>query len=139
MAVYVQAEIIAAPAASGFKVCRDCGQIKALDAFYYVNRLRSDRRRPDCKKCHSASVCAYQATPRGRDVKRRVYQRALANGKERARQAARRAVRRGILQRQPCEVCGRADSQAHHDDYDQPLVVRWLCSVCHGIEHRHDH
>jgi len=38
---------------------------------------------------------------------------------------------------QPCERC-QADvslSQAHHDDYSSPLVVRWLCADCHRKEH----
>lgn len=38
------------------------------------------------------------------------------------------------MQRQPCEVCGAEKSHAHHDDYGQPLVVRWLCHS-HHMEH----
>jgi hypothetical protein len=35
-----------------------------------------------------------------------------------------------------CETCGSPKAQAHHDDYERPLNVRWLCTVCHGMEHR---
>ena len=53
---------------------------------------------------------------------------------ERARQTVRNAVKRGSLVRLPCEVCGEAKSEGHHDDYDKPLDVRWLCRT-HHVEH----
>jgi hypothetical protein len=46
-----------------------------------------------------------------------------------------RALRQGILVRQPCEVCGAIKVDAHHDDYDQPLAVRWLCRTHHHLHH----
>lgn len=48
------------------------------------------------------------------------------------------AIRDGRLIRQPCEVCGNAKSQAHHDDYSKPLDVRWLCTKHHAEWHRHN-
>ncbi len=45
------------------------------------------------------------------------------------------ALRSGELTRQPCEVCGVAQGEAHHDDYGKPLAVRWLCSHHHGVWH----
>lgn len=45
------------------------------------------------------------------------------------------AVRSGSLTRQPCEVCGHSKAQAHHDDYNQPLKVRWLCVTHHAKHH----
>jgi len=52
-----------------------------------------------------------------------------------AHQYVRSALRRGLLQRQPCEVCGEANTDAHHDDYDQPRKVRWLCRRHHKQHH----
>ena len=43
-------------------------------------------------------------------------------------------VRRGLIARQPCEVCGDK-AQSHHDDYDKPLDVRWLCELHHLALH----
>jgi len=54
-----------------------------------------------------------------------------------ARTAARRAVQLGQLNRYPCEV-GRdckGSVEMHHDDYDQPLEVRWLCRRHHQQWH----
>lgn len=52
-----------------------------------------------------------------------------------AANALRRAVASGKLQRLPCEVCGDQNSHGHHDDYSQPLVVRWLCPLHHAQAH----
>jgi hypothetical protein len=41
----------------------------------------------------------------------------------------------GRLIRQPCEVCGRSQVVAHHDDYAKPLEVRWLCISHHRLHH----
>jgi len=42
-----------------------------------------------------------------------------------------RAIRRGELVRQPCDICGKQPAHAHHDTYEEPLVVRWLCASHH--------
>lgn len=53
-----------------------------------------------------------------------------------AHRAVGRAIRKGRMQRQPCEVCGTTrDVQGHHDDYSDPLAVRWLCRRHHEDEH----
>ena len=49
----------------------------------------------------------------------------------RASGLVRKAIRNGVLVRQPCEVCGSEPSDAHHDDYEKPLDVRWLCRLHH--------
>jgi len=46
------------------------------------------------------------------------------------------AIRDGKLLRQPCEECGATKVHAHHDDYAQPLVVRWLCPIHHRKAHQ---
>jgi ribosomal protein S27AE len=56
--------------------------------------------------------------------------------KIRARSQTHDAMKRGKLIRQPCEQCGEAKSQAHHDDYSKPLDVRWLCHPCHVAHHK---
>ena len=44
-------------------------------------------------------------------------------------------LKKGLLERKPCEVCGEPDSEGHHDDYQQPLRVRWLCRQHHRATH----
>jgi hypothetical protein len=61
----------------------------------------------------------------------------LRNKKYKARQAVRNAILANKMQRLVCEkedcvVIG----QGHHDDYDKPLDVRWLCRKHHFEEHQ---
>lgn len=53
-----------------------------------------------------------------------------------AHKALHSGIRRGLVERQPCEVCGSEPTDAHHDDYDRPLTVRWLCRRHHKAAHR---
>lgn len=45
--------------------------------------------------------------------------------------AVQQAISSGALTKGACEVCGAAKVDAHHDRYDQPLNVRWLCRRHH--------
>lgn len=40
------------------------------------------------------------------------------------------------LKRKPCEVCGTPNALAHHEDYSQPLKVKWLCPQHHADRHK---
>jgi hypothetical protein len=59
--------------------------------------------------------------------------------KHRVRALTRTYIARGVLIKQPCEVCGTEEKiEAHHDDYMKPLDVRWLCRFHHREHHRTD-
>lgn len=45
-------------------------------------------------------------------------------------------VRDKHIEKQPCKKCGNKKAEAHHDDYDKPLEVRWLCVKCHRQWHK---
>lgn len=55
--------------------------------------------------------------------------------KERCRRKTRYAVKSGALAVAPCEVCGTENVEAHHDDYSNPMQVRWLCRKHHRDLH----
>ena len=67
-----------------------------------------------------------------------------SNGQKRANHLVEKAIKKGIIVPQPCENgCttkpfsdGRREVQAHHDDYNKPLEVRWLCQKCHHEWHK---
>ena len=47
-----------------------------------------------------------------------------------------RALKKGTIKKKSCEKCGDKNTVAHHDDYEKPLEVRWLCEP-HHYEHHH--
>ncbi|WP_265502778.1 hypothetical protein [Paracoccus beibuensis] len=55
--------------------------------------------------------------------------------KYKAHLAVHKALVSGRLQKQSCEVCGAETVDAHHDRYDEPLNVRWLCRRHHVMLH----
>lgn len=149
------------------KVCRQCGQDVRL-ADYYRHPRMADGRLNVCKPCHRSNVRAnreanadhyrayeqgratlphrvaarqeYSQTPEGRAA----HARAHVSFKERnpvkraAQVAVGNAIRGGRMTRQPCEVCGKEQAHAHHDDYSKPLDVRWLCTTHHAEWHKHN-
>lgn len=84
--------------------------------------------------------------PRERVGKANHFYRTGGTQDDRAQNLAEKAVKRGLLTRpEACEQCGlvpprfkdgRSAIQAHHDDYNQPLKVRWLCQSCHHAWHQ---
>lgn len=50
----------------------------------------------------------------------------------------KRAINNGtIIKQELCEICKTNKAgHAHHEDYNKPLQVVWLCTKCHGIIHR---
>ncbi len=57
----------------------------------------------------------------------------------RKRALARAAARRAFPDPKPCSRCGKPNADRHHDDYDKPLDIRWLCRSCHVNEHVDDY
>ena len=57
--------------------------------------------------------------------------------RQHARQLLKVAINKGDVQRaEQCSECaGTIRIEAHHDDYSQPLAVRWLCRACHNEFH----
>jgi hypothetical protein len=58
----------------------------------------------------------------------------LDQKKRKARTSVMNALKSGRLIKQSCRKCGKP-AQAHHEDYDRPLDVIWLCSEHHAELH----
>lgn len=57
--------------------------------------------------------------------------------KYKARSVLRTALCRGIIQKEPCCICGSTKAiEAHHTDYNKPIDVMWMCRSHHRAWHR---
>lgn len=75
------------------------------------------------------------------------FYRGGARADERAQKLLENEIRYGRMHNPgKCSVCddesrytdGRTAIQAHHDDYNKPLCVRWLCQKCHHDWHKNN-
>ena len=134
------------------KECFKCKSIKPLTEFYKHSKM-ADGHLNKCKECTKNDVYKH----RNENIEKvRAYDRARGKIPERikantevnrawraedkrrqlAHNAVAKAIRNGILVRLPCIRCGETKSLAHHEDYDKPLDVMWLCQPCHKQSHK---
>ena len=71
----------------------------------------------------------------GERIKAERRERYATDPEYRRKVLARVAAAKHRPERQPCERCGDPNADRHHDDYDKPLEVRWLCRSCHIKHH----
>lgn len=80
-------------------------------------------------------------TSRDVDVERKVSPQTKWNSEHPkelyAHQIVRGALKRGIIAKEKCAVdgCDATEVDAHHDDYDRPFHVTWLCRKHHQQWH----
>ena len=114
--------------------CYECGAIKENPLHGY------------CNSCHAAKDRARRAINKQSSVfvkeeRQKHLQRSKSDPiytyKKTIRHITNKYIKMGILVRQSCEVC-KSDKKAdaHHDDYNKPLEVRWLCRKHHNEHHR---
>lgn len=56
--------------------------------------------------------------------------------RRKARSILNHYLRDKKIARPKCEVCGDKQTEAHHDDYNKPLDVRWFCFTHHRQYHK---
>lgn len=144
------------------KTCFKCNEEKPLGQFYTHPRM-ADGHLGKCKECTKAdsqrtldskkndpawvekelerSAQKYLSR-KARGIKTKqspeAKKRWLANNKHknRAHWLLRDAVKRNEVTKGLCEECGSTVVHAHHDDYNKPYDVRWLCPKHHSAHHR---
>lgn len=122
------------------KRCTKCGAEKPLEEFA-PRKDRPSGRESHCRQCQNEKA----RTPEGKAIKKRNDEksgnRRKASWRDRnpkkryAHEQVAYALRIGKLIKQGCEICGE-DAVGHHDDYDKPLEVRWLCPQHHIAWHK---
>lgn len=99
------------------KVCSKCK----------VNEPRKGQRY--CLDCHNAYLREWRKTHTLNDEQRK---------KANARSYAKVYYKRGKIIKTPCIDCGSLETEKHHEDYDKPIDVIWLCRNCHSLRHKGD-
>jgi uncharacterized OB-fold protein len=147
------------------KKCFKCETSKSISEFYRHAEM-ADGHLNKCKSCAKIDVLAHRIKnlekiresdrARGRleyrkaksrnylkqhPEKQAVYKKRWSQKNKHKRRAHSRlwaALKKGIVVPGPCEKCGNVKSQAHHDNYDRPLEIRWLCALHHAEHHREE-
>jgi len=120
------------------KKCKECR--KALVKQNRENRSsyyrEYDRQRANLPKRVKARK-VYAKSEAGKKAIKSAHQAYIERHKKRrqAQVAVGNALRDGKIKKLPCFVCGEAEVEGHHPDYDAPLSVVWLC----GNHHREIH
>lgn len=121
-------------------LCKTCNFVKDDSEFYKSNQTK-------CKDCvkkasrenRNKRIDYYRTYDRARgnrQPKEYLSEYRKANKKKyQAHNKVNNALRDGKIEKESCEECGNEKSVAHHDDYDKPLDVRWLCQGHHKQWH----
>ena len=120
------------------KICSKCKQEKPPDEF---SRKTGNKYHPLCKSCQ-AFYYRHWYTEYGRNRASDYAQIILLWKKNHRKEInisarVRHAVETGELSKPLfCCICGRRGRiNGHHDDYDKPFDVLWVCSSCHKKIH----
>jgi hypothetical protein len=134
------------------KECFKCKTVKPLEEFYKHSAM-ADGHLNKCKECAKKDVGQH----REQNIEKiRAYDRARGRlphrlklsaavqrvwrqedkRRQKAHNAVSRAMRSGKLLKENCARCESEKSVAHHEDYDKPLDVVWLCMACHKQRHK---
>jgi len=103
--------------------CKECVKSNVRENYQKnIEHYRSYERTPNRKKSHNERQLANQKRYRSKH-----------NKKYKVHGIVNNAIKTGELINP--RICEKCDSKnhivGHHDDYDKPLEVRWLCQVCH--------
>ena len=134
------------------KTCFKCNTVQPLTEFYKHNAM-ADGFLNKCRSCTKKDATEH----RNKNIEKvRQYDRDRAKNPDRKKAmsaitkawrqedkrrsqchyAVSKAIKSGELVRKNCEKCGNENSIAHHEDYEKPLMVNWLCQPCHKQRHK---
>lgn len=121
------------------KTCISCKKEKPLTDFHKNSKMRGGRL-GRCKECCREQSKAYMRTEAGKAVRKRsrTAWRKRNPEKRKVHKLLENAIKRGELEKpEHCDLCSKDEQlHGHHHDYSWPLLVTWMCVICHKILHR---
>lgn len=129
--------------------CSKCKRIKSLKDFFKDRAMQSGLksackvccntyRKQNSKEKRKTNLIAQLArTNKNRSKVNKATRIRYHNNREinLIRSKVGHAVRTGLIDRQPCCMCGDLKTEAHHYDYSKPFELVWLCRVHHSRLH----
>lgn len=119
------------PKCGGCGECDRCARAAYMREWYgrFTPEERAEKRR-------SRNPVLVREQDRRKMQRRRTAGTPKQKQRIRARADVRLAIDRGDLERGPCVACGGEENvHGHHDDYEKPLDVVWLCRPHHDQLH----
>lgn len=115
------------------KKCSKCKETKKKN-YFGINSKSKDGLKHWCKDCWNS----YNREYKKRTNKDLLTRRRLKTYKDKASHILRYQISKGKIKRPSnCSKCNKeCFPHGHHDDYDKPLDVIWLCQSCHRFLHK---
>jgi len=112
-------------------ICNYCGK-----EYYTYKSAYEKRERHFCSRTCYAKYRSEQLPHEEQNAYGRGHSLEERKRRKKARHTLNHHLRDKHIERHPCEFCGAPNGEAHHDNYDNPLEVRWLCRKCHRKWHK---
>lgn len=141
--------------------CKKCGKEKQIDDFPKHKQCRAGvintckncqkeylkqwkKKNPDKIKKYNKTrnetgigrKCLREWQKKNKDKIKQNLSRPEVRLKHLARLTLNNSIKLGKTKRMFCEICGEEKSEAHHEDYNKPLEVMWLCNKHHRELHK---
>lgn len=108
-----------------YRICVECGEKKNRLEFIGESKRCAScniNKKKQAKTIRKEYLSTYKNTEIGKQI-------------HCSKQVVYYMKKMGVLKQNKCEICGEEITQAHHDDYNFPYKVRWLCNKHHNDWH----
>lgn len=86
-----------------------------------------------CAESHPEPKPAFRS--KWKERKRKALADPTIKLRKKTRKKTKELIKSGRLKKGPCVVCGSTDVVPHHEDYNNPRYVIWLCEEHHSRYH----
>ena len=123
--------------------CKNCCKMDKRERNGYRYEIYTDEYKEKRKKearCYQKEYLkTYRKTEKykkyAREYKKILYKSKKNILKIKCRGKLNNKIYSGKIKKLPCEICGALNVEAHHEDYNKPCDVRWLCVKHHKQLH----
>lgn len=118
------------------RVCKTCKESKDISLFVNAKNCKYGKSYM-CLDCAKIKYEKYNHSISGLNRYKRINDLRAKNPIFKARETAWNFVKKHFHKKGSCEVCGCNNNiERHHDDYNKPMAVRFLCKKHHAEWHK---